>query len=960
MGLFDKVARILHENTEDTKNVAASTTPAKKSEPTSPPLDSEARKAYEQGFDCYRKGEYEEAARLYRISADLGFFRAQYSLALLYSEGLGVEKDLDAAELWAQKAADQGYEAAAKLVKDLQEKRSTSSDALALGINFYEQENYEQAVRHFRTAANADHADAQTCLAACYATGEGVEKDLDTAELWAKRALDSGDEQAAELLDAIHEEQRDEAFELGVSCCEQGDYTQAFQYFHTAAQLGLPNAQFNLALCYFKGEGVEQNLDMATLWAKRASEQGFEAAAELLELLKAAKAHPFDLGVACYEKGHYTQAVQHFRTAAEQGIAEAQFNLALCYSQGKGVEESQSEAARWYRAAAEQGDQKAAEALARLRKKEAAEAFNLGLACHEKGDYVQATQQFRTAAELGLTTAQCRLALCYFEGEGVEQDLDMAILWVERASKQGLESAAELLKLLKAAKEHPFDLGVACLKQEDFVQAARLFRIAAKQGDAKAQFNLALCYQQGLGVEQNDSEAFHWYHEAAEQGIADAQFCLALCYAQGIGEEKNLSEAVRWFRAAAEQGIADAQFNLALCYSQGKGVEENQSEAVRWFRAAAEQGYVGAQFNLALCYAQGEGVEKDLDMAITWAERAHEQDYEDAKELLFILKLQREKEKPHFLIAAERGDANAQFALALRYADGDGVEQDQSKAVHWYQKAAEQGHAKAQFNLAVRYENGNGIERDQTKAVRWYLKAAQQGHSGAQFNLALCYRDGDGVQEDQWKASHWFHMAAEQGDAVAQFNLAVRYEEGRGIHQDQSKAIRWYRTAAYQGYANAQNNLAICYEQGRGVKQDQSEAVRWYRAAAEQGYASAQFNLALCYINGDGVEPNMPEAIHWYIKAAEQGHTTAQFNLAVRYENGNGVEKNQSEAVRWYRAAAQQGYASAQYNLSICYRDGDGVAVDLDTAELWAQKAVEQGYESAPKLLEGIRQRKSR
>ena len=249
MGLFDKLARILHENTEDTKNVAASTTPAKKSEPTSPPLDSEARKAYEQGFDCYRKGEYEEAARLYRISADLGFFRAQYSLALLYSEGLGVEKDLDAAELWAQKAADQGYEAAAKLVKDLQEKRSTSSDALALGINFYEQENYEQAVRHFRTAANADHADAQTCLAACYATGEGVEKDLDTAELWAKRALDSGDEQAAELLDAIHEEQRDEAFELGVSCCEQGDYTQAFQYFHTAAQLGLPNAQFNLALC---------------------------------------------------------------------------------------------------------------------------------------------------------------------------------------------------------------------------------------------------------------------------------------------------------------------------------------------------------------------------------------------------------------------------------------------------------------------------------------------------------------------------------------------------------------------------------------------------------------------------------------------------------------------------------------------------------------------------------------
>ena len=167
MGLFDKVARILHENTEDTKNVAADTNTAKKAAPASPPLDSEARTAYEQGFDCYRNREYEEAARLYRISADLGFFRAQYALALLYSEGCGVEKDLAEAEKWAQKAADQGYEAAAKLAKDLQEKQSAAADALALGINFYEQEDYEQAVRHFRTAANADHADAQTCLAAC-------------------------------------------------------------------------------------------------------------------------------------------------------------------------------------------------------------------------------------------------------------------------------------------------------------------------------------------------------------------------------------------------------------------------------------------------------------------------------------------------------------------------------------------------------------------------------------------------------------------------------------------------------------------------------------------------------------------------------------------------------------------------------------------------------------------------
>ena len=877
MGLFDKVARILHENTEDTKNVAADTNTAKKAEPASPPLDSEARTAYEQGFDCYRKGEYEEAARLYRISADLGFFRAQYSLALLYSEGCGVEKNLAEAEKWAQKAADQGYEAAAKLVKEIQEKRSATSDALALGVNFYEQEDYEQAVHHFRTAANQGNTNAQLSLAVCYATGKGVEKDLDTAELWARQALDSGDEQAAELLDAIHEEQRDEAFELGVSCYEQGDYTQAFHWYHEAA------------------------------------EQGDQKAIEALEKLRKKEAdEAFFLGVACYEKGHYTQAVQHFRTAAEQGIAEAQFNLALCYEHGKGVEQDQAEAIRWYRAAAEQGDAK----------------------------------------------AQFSLAGFYFEGNGVEKSWEKALLWTKRAHEHGYDLAAQLLEEFEELKTSAYEAGGAQLKGGDSTQAAQYFRDAAELGHVEAQFLLALCYEIGTGVEESAAEAFYWYSKAAEQGHTSAQFNLAICYEKGRGVEQNQQEAICWYRKSAEQGnqnAASALFTLGVtCYEKG-----DYTQAVQHFHTAAELGVAEAQYNLAICYARGEGVEKDLDTAITWAERAHEQGIEAADELSFKLRLEREAAKPHFLIAAERGDANAQFALALRYADGDGVEQDQSKAVHWYQKAAEQGHAKAQFNLAVRYENGNGIERDQTKAVRWYLKAAQQGHSGAQLNLALCYRDGDGVQEDQWKASHWFHMAAEQGDAVAQFNLAVRYEEGRGIHQNQSEAIRWYRTAAHHGYANAQNNLAICYEQGRGVKQDQREAVRWYRAAAEQGYASAQFNLALCYINGDGVEPNMPEAIHWYIKAAEQGHTTAQFNLAVRYENGNGVEKNQSEAVRWYRAAAEQGYASAQYNLSICYRDGDGVAVDLDTAELWAQKAAEQGYESAPKLLEGIRQRKN-
>ena len=54
-----------------------------------------------------------------------------------------------------------------------------------------------------------------------------------------------------------------------------------------------------------------------------------------------------------------SEAVRWYRKAAEQGIAQAQYNLGVCYEFGKGVSKDQAEAVRWYRKAAEQGDARA-------------------------------------------------------------------------------------------------------------------------------------------------------------------------------------------------------------------------------------------------------------------------------------------------------------------------------------------------------------------------------------------------------------------------------------------------------------------------------------------------------------------------------------------------------------------------------------------------------------------------
>ena len=80
-----------------------------------------------------------------------------------------------------------------------------------------------------------------------------------------------------------------------------------------------------------------------------------------------------------------------------------------------------------------------------------------------------------------------------------------------------------------------FDEAVAAYERGDFATALRGFRSYAEQGDASAQFNLGLMYDNGEGVPENDAEALRWFRLAAEQGHALAQSNLGLMYAIGEG-----------------------------------------------------------------------------------------------------------------------------------------------------------------------------------------------------------------------------------------------------------------------------------------------------------------------------------------------------------------------------------------------------------------------------------------
>ena len=200
----------------------------------------------------------------------------------------------------------------------------------------------------------------------------------------------------------------------------------------------------------------------------------------------------FQRGQKYASEQNYIEAVKFYRMAAEQGNAEAQNSLGYCYGNGLGIEKDLIESAKWHRLSAEQGNGDG--------------QYNLALLYSEVwGRSTDAITWFQKAANQGHTEAQTSLALRYFMGKGIEQNLSEALKWC---------------------------------------------RTAAAQGGQRAKAILGNCYYRGFGVAQDYTEAIKWFRQAAEQGEVMAQKALGDCYYNGHGVAQDYTEAIKWYKIA--------------------------------------------------------------------------------------------------------------------------------------------------------------------------------------------------------------------------------------------------------------------------------------------------------------------------------------------------------------------------------------------------------------------------
>lgn len=153
------------------------------------------------------------------------------------------------------------------------------------------------------------------------------------------------------------------------------------------------------------------------------------AGALLLVAPACAQEDPVKAGVDAYERGDYRTAIEKWRPAADQGNADAQFNMGQAYKLGRGVAVDLKQAEAWYRKAALQGHEQA--------------EGHYGLALFENGKRADAVPWLQRAVSRGDARAQYILGIMLFNGDGVAKDWVRAYALMVRASSTGLDAAVK-------------------------------------------------------------------------------------------------------------------------------------------------------------------------------------------------------------------------------------------------------------------------------------------------------------------------------------------------------------------------------------------------------------------------------------------------------------------------------------------------------------------------------------
>ena len=536
-------------------------------------------------------------------------------------------------------------------------------------------------------------AEAMYQLGRFYHIGEVVEADYDKAMMLYHRANALGYPLAANNIGTLYD--------------DMGEPEKSVEWFEQGIRQDDKRATINLGRFYLLGIGVGQDTFKGIQMLEKYDDDGL--ASYLL-------AQVYD-GVIGYEVPiNYPKALEYYLLAEKnkqdltnENLMTLYNNLGTLYNAHEDISTNYVEAQKYLTKAAEMGLPNAMYGLANL---------------HDFiGDKKQAFKWYLKAAENGLIDAYYYVGNAYKRGEGVQQDSQKALKWLELATEYQMSGAAwELAEIYRD--------GIGNVSQN--LEKAQAFYLLAKEAGENVERSVQQL-QSRLAVRDD----FGVLLERAKEGNLEAQKDLAMAYVRGDEIEQNYEEAFKWYKAAAEQGDADAQNSLYNRYAKGEGVEQNSEEAMKWLHRSAEQGYGLAYYNLGFEYSSGDLVRKDELEAIKWYKKAAKKDIKEAYYQLGFLYTYSDTIKDYqaarecYELAGGSWNGEAQNELGILHFNGFGTPKDDAKAFLYFQLAAENGSPEGMYNLGAMYDNGFGTKRNSKLADQWFKKSCEAGYEKA-------------------------------------------------------------------------------------------------------------------------------------------------------------------------------------------------------------------------------------
>lgn len=323
--------------------------------------------------------------------------------------------------------------------------------------------------------------------------------------------------------------------------------------------------------------------------------------------------------------------------------------------------------------------------------------------CGLEESYSEAFKWFSMAAEQEDAWAQSQVAQLYHHGLGVEQDYNKAFALFLKAAEKGEPRAKQYVG-------EGYDFGRGTVK--DIGKAIYWYEQAGAEGDGLAYNNIGCFYQDGDGVEQDYRKAFEYFLKAANMGNPAGQGNLAYCFGIGQGVEENLVKALDWYIKAADAGNAIAQNSAGRYFYFGiDGVRQDYAQAYKYLKMAYDNGEGDAADLLGNCYANGLGTNKNIYLAESMYTQYIQQGNRETEYDLASLYIKWPFEAADFSqkvaqgieilqrLAYNENYGTAFGHLGTMYETGMHFEVDYNKAVECYQKAVAAGFEPAKEDL---------------------------------------------------------------------------------------------------------------------------------------------------------------------------------------------------------------------------------------------------------------------